>query len=104
MVVDRERVGYLPTLISDPTILPQSINDILDKVLGCRGTVTLTPSATSTTVTDEFITDDCLPTLMALTTSAASAPVRVTSVTRGSFTIEHDSDAATDRNFHWKGY
>lgn len=69
------------------------------------GTVTLTPSATTTTIYDPGLNPDSIITFDALTASAASAMPRpyVAEADRGFgvFAITHTSDAATDRVFRW---
>lgn len=71
--------------------------------IACTGTVTLTPSATTTTVTDDRVSINTCPVLTPATSTAAAtiATVWVSTVTSGSFTITHASTAATDKTFKY---
>lgn len=68
-----------------------------------RTTVTLTPSATSTTLTDKRIFYFSHVTLEPTTASAATAKLTSPGIyvvtTKGSATINHPSNAATDQTF-----
>lgn len=96
-----------------PTNVPQSgwanwliqiaraVNNTLQGKIGARAALTLTPSATSTTLTDSRIGYFSAVQLQAQTASAATAVaggVHVT-CTKGSATITHPSNAATDQTF-----
>ena len=61
--------------------------------------VTLRTGQTTTVVTDSRITPDTLPFLIACSATAAAATGVWTTSSAGSLTINHDSDAATDRTF-----
>lgn len=61
--------------------------------------VTLTPSSTTTVVSDALVSPDSLVFLVAKSASAASATGVWVEVTAGQVTIHHDSNAATDRDF-----
>jgi hypothetical protein len=68
------------------------------------GEVTLTASATTTTITDPTVTPDTIYVFDPLTTSALSETgMGVLAADRllGSFTITHVSSAVADRTFRW---
>ena len=68
------------------------------------GTVTLNADATTTTISDPSLTPVTLIRFDPLTQSAADAVLFVAEADRGrgTFTITHSSDAATDRSFRWE--
>lgn len=69
------------------------------------GTVTLTPSATSTVVLNPVITEESFINLQEMTANAADAkytsPWCIAITSRGFFTITHANNAQTDRTFRW---
>lgn len=69
--------------------------------LQCVGTVTLTASATTTTVTDSRVSPGCFIGLSPLTSDAAGAlgTTYVSTTTNGSFTLTHSNAASVDRTF-----
>jgi len=69
------------------------------------GEVTLTPSSTTTVVTDPTVTPDSFIQFDPLTATAeAETGMHVLAADRllGSFTITHGSSAVADRTFRWK--
>lgn len=81
--------------------------DLLNQILRGKinvvmnATLTLRASQTTTTLTDERIGPKSILSFMALTASAATAAqsLYVTGQLKGSCTINHASNAATDQNF-----
>lgn len=71
--------------------------------LSNTGSVTLTASATTTTVTDDRVGVNTVPILQPATSSAAALYLStwVSTVTNGSFTITHSSTAAVDKTFRY---
>lgn len=67
------------------------------------GAVTLTPGATTTTVSAPWISQYDTISLTPATASAASAlaTTYIATVSQGSFTISHASAAGVDRTFRW---
>lgn len=64
------------------------------------GTVTLTPSATTTTISKSTINENAVPLLFAKTANAAAALATTYAVvTKGLLTITHANNAQTDRTF-----
>lgn len=86
---------------------PRKFVDSLNNVIKGRGEfsniVTLTPSATSTTVTNPQISEDSQIMLTAKTANAAAALattyVPEATILNGSFVIQHANNAQTDRDF-----
>jgi len=75
-----------------------SINGLLDGQSNNTLSVTLTADATTTTITDDRIHGDSVPTLTPKTASAATAAVSF-SASKGILTLTHDSSSDTDRSF-----
>ena len=71
--------------------------------LANTGSVTLTASAATTTVTDERVGVNTVPVLQPATLNAASAyaATYVSSVTNGSFIITHANNATADRTYRY---
>ena len=68
--------------------------------LNCSLSVTLTESATTTTITDARISTQTCISLMPTTANAANAlATTYITCTQGSATITHASDTSTDRTF-----
>lgn len=69
------------------------------------GTVTLTVSAATTTVTDSNCSSGSVPILVPTTANAAAevgnGTMYVSAVANGSFTITHANSATTDRTFKY---
>jgi trehalose-6-phosphatase len=68
-----------------------------------RGTVTLTVSDTTTTVTDATINEQSVINLMPTTANAAAAlaTTYISSRSNGSFILTHANNAQADRTFDW---
>lgn len=84
----------------NPRHLPEALHNLTKKR---SGTVTLTASATTTTVTDKSITSESVIALMPTTANAAAAlgTTYVSARSKGSFTLTHANNAQTDRTFGW---
>lgn len=82
----------------------QAVRELFQGRSLATGTVTLTASATSTTVRADNCGDESLIVLSPLTANAAAAlaTTYVSDVTNGSFTLTHANNAQTDRNFGWE--
>ena len=65
------------------------------------GTVTLAASLTNTAVSDPRVGRDSAILLAPMSASATSAPVHLSAVSDGGFTLAHDANAATDRTFRY---
>lgn len=79
-----------------------TLNRVMLGQISCRGTVTLSPSTTSTVVVERRVSSESVIQLMPETISAATAvtSVYVSDRIRGeSFTLNHNSDPAVDRTF-----
>jgi hypothetical protein len=74
----------------------------LERLLGelpVNGTVTLTASTTTTTVSNPAMTAARNVVLIPRTATAETATRYISTKSRGSFVITHDSTADTDRDF-----
>ncbi len=66
------------------------------------GTVTLTPSATTTTISKSTINENAVVILLPKTANAAAAlATTYAAVTKGTVTITHANNAQTDRSFFY---
>ena len=81
----------------------ESLTLLADGRSNAFGTVTLTVSVTSTTLTDRRIGTDSVITLMPTTANAAGAlaTTYIGTVTAGSATITHANNAQADRTFSY---
>jgi hypothetical protein len=89
-----------------PRQVADKINQIARGRIDSTGTVTLTASAASTTVSDEggaFAYESSVILLSPLTANAAAeigaGTIYVSGRSRGSFTLTHANNAQTDRTF-----
>jgi len=65
------------------------------------GKVTLTASATTTTVLDSRVGYSSVIVLTPLTANAAAENPYISNITNGNFTITHSNTAATDKDFNY---
>lgn len=79
--------------ISDPSI--RALYEAIQQLQPKTGTVTLTTSSTTTTVSDPRVGTDSVVLLQATNNNAASDNVWVSSKDYGEFVISHASDAST---------
>ena len=86
------------TPFSDQRENAEVVNNILQGKLNATGTVTLTNSATTTTVSDYRVGGDSVILFMPTTSDAASENIWVSARTKNSFTITHAS-ATTTRSY-----
>lgn len=97
--------GVPATLVGHLRSLAERINMILRGGLNCSGTVTLTESATTTTLTDARVSFESAIVLTPTTANAATALattyVSETGRVNGSAVITHANNAQTDRTFRF---
>ncbi len=86
------------TPFSDARETSEIVNNILSGKLNATGTVTLTNSATTTTVADYRVGGDSVILFMPTTSDAASENIWVSARSKNSFTITHAS-ASTTRSY-----
>lgn len=81
--------------------IADAVNQIVAGRLDSYGSVTLTPSTTTTTVTNAAVGEDSVIVLMPKTANAAAALATTFVSVRinGSFTLTHANNAQTDREF-----
>jgi hypothetical protein len=79
-----------------------AVRDLATGGTNASGDVTLAANATTTPVQDKLCTDDTMVVLSPRSATAAAAHVWVASTAKGTFTLGHDSSAATDRAFHYE--
>ena len=95
-------MNVLPPAGTSLRLAIQAINQLIAGRSNAAYEVTLTPGATTTTVTGENINANARPVLQAMTANAAAAVATTYAVTTaaGVVTITHDNNAQTDRTFH----
>jgi len=94
--------GNAPNLQEkDPYKIVLAINELFQGRSHAVGTVTLTASTTTTTVTSDTCGDESVIFLSPKTSNAAAAvgTTYVSAVTQGSFTLTHANNAQVDRTF-----
>lgn len=79
----------------------EKIVQAINQNIRTSGSVTLRASQTTTTVTNEAIGKNSIVQLTAATGTWSDTSLRASTVTTGSFTILHSSEAATDRVVFW---
>jgi len=95
-------VNVLPPASTSLRLAIQAINQLIAGRSNAAYEVTLTPGATTTTLTSENINANSRPVLTAKTANAAAALATTYAVTTsaGVVTITHANNAQTDRTFH----
>ena len=93
----------LPTEASNPRVVAQVVNQILEGKLNSTGEFTCTASATTTTVTDYRAGKDSVVLLMPTTANAAAemgnGTIYISTRAKQSFTVTHASNTQSDRTF-----
>ena len=79
------------------------IRNLVDGKSNNTGSITLTASATSTTITDQRVGANSVIVLMPKTANAATAmtSIYVSARGTGTATLTHDSNSATDRHLEY---
>lgn len=89
----------------EETEIISTINQLILGNLNNTGTVTLTASAASTTVTNSRVGANSyiefMPTTANAATEKAAGTMYVSARTKGEFTITHANNAQTDRTFQY---
>jgi hypothetical protein len=87
----------------DPVAFARAIQQLAAGRSNAFGVITLTPGATSTTVSNKNCAAGTVPILTAATSNAAAALgttyVPTATVSNGSFVIQHANNAQADRTF-----
>jgi hypothetical protein len=98
-----QKVPFLPDTRETVRRLVDTANRAMDGRSNAIGEVTLTPSATTTAVTDYRVGSDSVIVLMQTTANAAAAygTTYVSARTQGGFTLTHANNAQTDRTFEY---
>ena len=82
--------------------IAQVVNKLLLGETNNVGNVTLTASATTTTITDRRVTPETMASLEPLTAAAVTARATLRQAAgAGSLVLTHASNAATDQNFRY---
>lgn len=76
------------------------VNGILDGKINSTGSITLTNSSTTTTLSDDRIGEDSVILFMPTTSDASSVNIHVTGRQKGQATLNHAS-ATTTRSFDY---
>ena len=91
----------LPYQGAEPRQVAEVVNNTMNGKTNNTGSVTLTASTTTTTITDERLGFDSVILLSPLTANAASQAPYISSKLKGSVVITHTSVASTDLNFDY---
>lgn len=84
----------------EPRTISTVVNNILDGKVNSTGSVTLTNSATTTTLSDDRIGADSVILFMPTTSDASSTNIHVTARQKGQATLNH-ANASTTRSFDY---
>jgi len=84
----------------EPRTISTVVNNILDGKVNSTGSVTLTNSATTTTLSDDRIGVDSVILFMPTTSDASSENIHVTARQKGQATLNH-ANASTTRSFDY---
>ena len=91
----------LPFQGANPRQISEVVNGILQGKTNNTGSVTLTASTTTTTITDERLGFGSVILLSPLTANAAAQTPYISSKLKGSVVITHTSVASTDLDFDY---
>jgi hypothetical protein len=95
----------LPTEGTNPRAVAAVVNRMLVGGLNCAGTVTLTPGAGSTSVSDPRASGASRIVLFPTTANAAvelgNGTIYISGKAKGSFTLTHANNAQSDRTFDY---
>ena len=98
--MSRNNFRRLSVLGDDELTLANVVNGILDGKVNSTGSVTLTNSATTTTLSDDRIGGDSVILFMPTTSDASTVTIHVTGRQKGQATLNHAS-ATTTRSFDY---
>lgn len=91
----------LPMMGGDPRQVANVVNLLMDGKSNNTGSVTLTPSSATTTLTDARIGPNSVILFMPQTAHASAVSIYVTNRDNGVATLHHPSDANTDKTFSY---
>jgi len=91
----------LPYQGGEPRAVAEVVNNSMNGKTNNVGTVTLTDSTTTTTITDERLGFNSVILLSPLTANAAAQAPYVSTKAKGSAVITHTSVASTDLDFDY---
>lgn len=104
MTITRTQARRLSPIGGTPREVAESINNIFAGRIDAVGEVTLTPSTTTTTVTDTRCTTNSAVVMEPMTANAAAergGTALFVVPGNGSFVITHANNANTDRTFRY---
>ena len=90
----------LSPLGDEPRTISRVVNNILDGKVNSTGSVTLTNSSATTTLSDDRIGADSVILFMPTTSHASSENIHVTARQKGQATLNH-ANASTTRSFDY---
>lgn len=96
----RNNFRRLSVLGDDELTTANVVNGILDGKVNSTGSVTLTNSSATTTLSDDRIGDDSVILFMPTTSDASTVTIHVTGRQKGQATLNHAS-ATTTRSFDY---
>tara|TARA_R110001592_G_scaffold154546_1_gene383627 strand:- start:265 stop:576 length:312 start_codon:yes stop_codon:yes gene_type:complete len=90
----------LSTLGDDARTVANVVNNILDGKVNSTGSITLTNSSATTTLSDDRIGGDSVILFMPTTSNASTTTIYVTGRQKGQATLNH-ANATTTRSFEY---
>lgn len=90
----------LSALGDEPRTISTVVNNILDGKLNSTGSITLTNSSSTTTLSDDRIGGDSVILFMPTTSNASRTNIYVTGRQKGQATLNH-ANASTTRSFDY---
>ena len=90
----------LSALGDEPRTISTVVNNILDGKLNSTGSITLTNSSATTTLSDDRIGGDSVILFMPTTSNASSTTIYVTARQKGQATLNH-ANSSTTRSFDY---
>jgi hypothetical protein len=90
----------LSPLGDEPRTIATVVNNILDGKVNSTGSITLTNSSATTTLSDDRIGEDSVILFMPTTSDASSTNIYVTARQKGQATLNHAS-ATTTRSYEY---
>jgi hypothetical protein len=90
----------LSPLGDEPRTIATVVNNILDGKVNSTGSITLTNSSATTTLSDDRIGEDSVILFMPTTSDASSTNIYVTARQKGQATLNH-ANATTTRSYEY---
>lgn len=87
--------AYYPDVEEHRRLLANSLNNVIEGKINSTGSVTLTNSSATTTLSDDRIGIDSVILIMPTTSAASTENIYFSSQDKGTVTLNHTSDTTT---------